>query len=109
MLRSTMATMKDITTDRQQLTGSALILTFVDDTERHKRLDVIPMIPAVSRNLARPSLFVFSSPDSSEKVKDSALSSSILLFIILFFLILHWRCFKLLLVKPLVTGGQAPP
>ena len=55
MLRSTMATMKDITTDRQQLTGSALILTFVDDTERHKRPDVIPMIPAVSRNLARPS------------------------------------------------------
>ena len=35
MLRSTMATMKDITTDRQQLTGSGLILTFVDDTERH--------------------------------------------------------------------------
>lgn len=50
-----MATMKDITTDREQLTGSALILTFVDDTERHKRPDVIPMIPAVSRNLARPS------------------------------------------------------
>ena len=55
MLRSTVATMKDITTDRQQLTGSALILTFVDDTERHKRPDVIPMIPPVSRNLARPS------------------------------------------------------
>ena len=55
MLRSTMATMKDITTDREQLTGSALILTFVDDTERHKRPDVIPMIPPVSRNLARPS------------------------------------------------------
>ena len=54
MLRSTKATMKDITTDREQLTGSALILTFVD-TERHKRPDVIPMIPAVSRNLARPS------------------------------------------------------
>ena len=50
-----MATMKDITTDRQQLTGSGLILTFVDDTERHKRLDVIPMIPTVSRNLTRPS------------------------------------------------------
>ena len=55
MPRSTMATMKDITTDREQLTGSALILTFVDDTERHKRPDVIPMIPPVSRNLARPS------------------------------------------------------
>ena len=55
MLSNTMATMKDITTDRQQLTGSPLILTFVDDTERHKRPDVIPMIPAVSRNLARPS------------------------------------------------------
>lgn len=36
MPRSTMATMKDITTDREQLTGSALILTFVDDTERQK-------------------------------------------------------------------------
>ena len=55
MPSNTMATRKDITTDRQQLTGSALILTFVDDTERHKRPDVIPMIPAVSRNLARPS------------------------------------------------------
>ena len=52
-----MATMKDITTDREQLTGSALILTFVDDTERHLRPDVNPiaMIPTVSRNLTRPS------------------------------------------------------
>ena len=52
-----MATMKDITTDRQQLTGSDLILTFVDDTERHLRPDVNPIaiIPTVSRNLTRSS------------------------------------------------------